>query len=87
MNAITITHLPMQNVSSVAYKGYFIGLAEDGDSGKLQQLVNEALARHDKEEKEKWIAAMVKISKFVYKLDADELSEARMVEIIKEKFA
>lgn len=87
MNAITITHLPMQQVSSVAYKGKFIGLAEDGDSAKLQRLVNEAMELHDKAEKENWIKAMVKVSRFVYNLDNDELSEARMVEIIKEQFS
>lgn len=87
MNAITITHLPMQKVSSVAYKGKFIGLAEDGDSAKLQRLVNEAMELHDKAEKENWIKAMVKVSQFVYNIDNDELSEARMVEIIKERFA
>lgn len=87
MNAITITHLPMQQVSSVAYKGKFIGLAEDGDSAKLQRLVNEAMVLHDKAEKENWIQAMVKVSRFVYNIDNNELSEARMVEIIKERFA
>jgi len=86
MNAITITHLPMQQVSSVAYKGKFIGLADDGDSAKLQRLVNEAMVLHDKAEKENWIKTMVKVSRLVYNLDNDEVSESRMVEMIKERF-
>lgn len=86
MNDITITHLPMQQVSSVAYKGKFIGLVEDGDSAKLQRLVNEAMALRDKEQKESWIKTMVKVSRIVYNLDNDEVSESRMVEIIKERF-
>lgn len=86
MNDITITHLPMQKVSSVAYKGTFIGLADDGDSIKLQRLVNEAMELHDKDQKERWIKTMVKVSRLVYNLNNDEVSESRMVEMIKERF-
>jgi N-acyl-D-aspartate/D-glutamate deacylase len=87
MNLIKITHLPMQHVSSVYYKDSFIGIAEDGDSTAMQRLMNQALELHDKKEKEKETAALLKVARAVYRLDQDEVSEAKMLEIVKESFA
>jgi hypothetical protein len=87
MNLIKITHLPMQHVSSVYYKDSFIGIAEDGDSTAMQRLMNQALELHDKKEKEKETDALLKVARAVYRLDQDEVSEAKMLEIVKESFA
>jgi len=87
MNLIKITHLPMQKVSNVYYKDSFIGIAEDGDSTAMQRLMNQALELHDKKEKEKETAALLKVARAVYRLDQDEVSEARMLEIVKTAFA
>lgn len=83
MNLIKITHLPMQHVSSVYYKDMFIGIAEDGDSTAMQRLMNQALELHDKKEKEKENIALLKLARAVYRLNQDEVSEARMLEIVK----
>lgn len=87
MNLIKITHLPMQHVSSVYYKDSFIGIAEDGDSNALQRLVNDAFELHNKKEKEKETTALLKVARAVYRLDQDAVSEARMLEMVKEAFA
>lgn len=87
MNLITITNLPMQQVSSVYYKDAFIGLVQDGDFVTMQRLMNEAMDRHVKKEKEKGTTALLKVARAVYRLDQDEVSEARMLEMVKEAFA
>jgi hypothetical protein len=87
MNLITITPLPMQHVSSVYYKDAFIGLVQDGDFVTMQRLMNEAMERHAKKEKEKEIKALLKVARAVYRLDQDEVSEARMLEMVKETFS
>lgn len=87
MNLITITHLPMQQVSSVYYKDAFIGLVQDGDFVTMQRLMNEAMECHVKKEKAKETTALLKVARAVYRLDQDAVSESRMLEMVKDAFS
>lgn len=86
MKIVKVEHMECKPISSVYYDNSFIGFIPDGDSNAMERLMKEVLKRHNKDERNGWLKAVVTIAKLVYNLPHDEVSEDRMVEIVKENF-
>lgn len=83
MSNVRVERIESQKVSSVYYKDNFLGFVEDGDHVAMQRLMNQALTSQSQSEKKSWNDLIIKMCKLTYNLDRSELSESKMVEIIK----
>jgi len=86
MKIVKVEHMECKPVSSVYYDDRFVGFIEDGDSVAIERLMKDVLKRHIADEREGWLKTLVTMAKLAYNLPHDEVSEDRMVEIIKENF-
>lgn len=86
MKIVKVERIESKSISSVYYDNSFVGFIEDGDSEAIERLMKNVLQRHAKNEKDEWVKTLVTMAKLVYNLPHDEVSEDRMIEIIKENF-
>lgn len=86
MKIVKVEHMECKPISSVYYDNSFVGFIPDGDSDAMERLMKNVLKRHSEDEFEGWLKTVVTMAKLAYNLPHDEVSEDRMVEIIKENF-
>lgn len=86
MKIVKVEHMECKPISSVYYDNSFVGFIPDGDSDAMERLMKDVLKRHSNDELEGWLKTVVTMAKLAYNLPHNEVSEDRMVEIIKENF-